>query len=162
MTADLLVFPGVGAFGAAMQVLNQNGCLTLSLFSLYAHFFTARSLFNWFELFRLGEALRMYIEEDKPFLGICLGLQLLFDSSEENGHGILFSPSILFHITSIQTIPVSALYFILYYYMRNFLFPGCTVNLTLYQQTCANLFLLYLSFLDHFVLFSWPFSILIA
>ncbi|KAF3329042.1 Imidazole glycerol [Carex littledalei] len=58
MSADRLVFPGVGAFGAAMQVLNQNG---------------------------LGEALRMYIEKDKPFLGICLGLQLLFDSSEENG-----------------------------------------------------------------------------
>ncbi|KAJ4768091.1 Imidazole glycerol phosphate synthase subunit HisF [Rhynchospora pubera] len=58
LTADRLVFPGVGAFGAAMQVLNQTG---------------------------LGEALRMYIDKDKPFLGICLGLQLLFDSSEENG-----------------------------------------------------------------------------
>lgn len=31
MSADRLVFPGVGAFGAAMQVLNQNGCLSLSL-----------------------------------------------------------------------------------------------------------------------------------
>ncbi|KAJ3695627.1 hypothetical protein LUZ60_001004 [Juncus effusus] len=58
LSADCLVFPGVGAFGAAMQVLSQNG---------------------------LGEALREYIEKDRPFLGICLGLQLLFESSEENG-----------------------------------------------------------------------------
>lgn len=36
MSADRLVFPGVGAFGAAMQVLNQNGCLSLSLY-LHSH-----------------------------------------------------------------------------------------------------------------------------
>lgn len=44
MSADRLVFPGVGAFGAAMQVLNQNGCLSLSLsFSTYIrmHLFTS-------------------------------------------------------------------------------------------------------------------------
>ncbi|KAK9287869.1 hypothetical protein L1049_016311 [Liquidambar formosana] len=34
---------------------------------------------------RMAEALCNYIENDHPFLGICLGLQLLFESSEENG-----------------------------------------------------------------------------
>ncbi|KAJ6948458.1 imidazole glycerol phosphate synthase hisHF [Populus alba x Populus x berolinensis] len=33
----------------------------------------------------MGEALCTYIQNDRPFLGICLGLQLLFESSEENG-----------------------------------------------------------------------------
>ena len=36
---------------------------------------------------RMAEALCTYIEKDRPFLGICLGLQLLFESSEENGPG---------------------------------------------------------------------------
>ncbi|CAM8948693.1 unnamed protein product [Rhodiola kirilowii] len=58
LEADNLIFPGVGAFAAAMDVLSQNG---------------------------MGGALCRYIEQDRPFLGICLGLQLLFDSSEEKG-----------------------------------------------------------------------------
>lgn len=58
LSASCLVFPGVGAFAAAMDVLSQNG---------------------------MAEALCTYIERDRPFLGICLGLQLLFESSEENG-----------------------------------------------------------------------------
>jgi len=58
LAADRLVFPGVGAFGSAMDVLNSTG---------------------------MADALREYIQRDRPFLGICLGLQLLFDSSEENG-----------------------------------------------------------------------------
>nr|CAB3501375.1 unnamed protein product [Digitaria exilis] len=58
LAADRLVFPGVGAFGSAMDVLNSTG---------------------------MADALREYIRRDRPFLGICLGLQLLFDSSEENG-----------------------------------------------------------------------------
>lgn len=58
LAADRLVFPGVGAFGSAMDVLNRTG---------------------------MADALREYIRMDRPFLGICLGLQLLFDSSEENG-----------------------------------------------------------------------------
>ncbi|KAK1678904.1 hypothetical protein QYE76_039752 [Lolium multiflorum] len=33
----------------------------------------------------MADALREYIRRDRSFLGICLGLQLLFDSSEENG-----------------------------------------------------------------------------
>ncbi|ONL96088.1 Rho GTPase activation protein (RhoGAP) with PH domain [Zea mays] len=58
VAAERLVFPGVGAFGSAMDVLNRTG---------------------------MANALREYIQRDRPFLGICLGLQLLFDSSEENG-----------------------------------------------------------------------------
>ncbi|CAD6210473.1 unnamed protein product [Miscanthus lutarioriparius] len=58
LAAERLVFPGVGAFGSAMDVLNSTG---------------------------MADALREYIQRDRSFLGICLGLQLLFDSSEENG-----------------------------------------------------------------------------
>lgn len=35
----------------------------------------------------MAQALCAYIKEDRPFLGICLGLQLLFESSTENGLG---------------------------------------------------------------------------
>lgn len=35
----------------------------------------------------MAEALCAYIEKGRPFLGICLGLQLLFESSDENGPG---------------------------------------------------------------------------
>ncbi|KAI7729946.1 hypothetical protein M8C21_031305 [Ambrosia artemisiifolia] len=58
LNAKRLIVPGVGAFAAMMDVLNRNG---------------------------MAEALHTYIEKDRPFLGICLGLQLLFESSEENG-----------------------------------------------------------------------------
>ncbi|XP_021771636.1 imidazole glycerol phosphate synthase hisHF, chloroplastic-like isoform X2 [Chenopodium quinoa] len=58
VNANRLIFPGVGAFAAAMNVLNEKG---------------------------LADALCDYIKNDRPFLGICLGLQLLFESSEENG-----------------------------------------------------------------------------
>ncbi len=64
--ADAVVLPGVGAFGAAMQRLDESG---------------------------LTPALRRVIESGKPFLGICLGLQLLFESSSESpgvsGLGVL-------------------------------------------------------------------------
>jgi glutamine amidotransferase len=55
--ADRIVFPGQGAMGACMQALNQHG---------------------------LANVIKSCADE-KPFLGICLGLQLLFDHSEENG-----------------------------------------------------------------------------
>ncbi|KAK8693309.1 hypothetical protein V6N13_070898 [Hibiscus sabdariffa] len=58
LNADRLIFPGVGAFASAMDVLTKTG---------------------------MAEALSTYIKNDRPFLGICLGLQLLFESSEENG-----------------------------------------------------------------------------
>ena len=55
--ADRIVFPGQGAMGACMQALNNHN---------------------------LVDVIKRNAQE-KPFLGICLGLQLLFDHSEENG-----------------------------------------------------------------------------
>lgn len=55
-TADLLVVPGVGAFDAAMKVLRQK---------------------------KLVAFIRDWVRTGRPYLGICLGLQLLFESSEE-------------------------------------------------------------------------------
>ena len=64
--ADKLILPGVGAFPAAMRELNARG---------------------------LVEPIRSSIKTGKPYLGICLGLQLLFEESEEGagatGLGIL-------------------------------------------------------------------------
>ena len=64
--ADKVILPGVGAFGDAMEKLKQSG---------------------------LDEVIREVTEKGTPFLGICLGLQLLFESSEETpgveGIGIL-------------------------------------------------------------------------
>lgn len=63
---DKLVLPGVGAFGAAVQRLSQAGFI---------------------------EPTKEWLNADKPFLGICLGLQLLLESSTEssdvNGLGFL-------------------------------------------------------------------------
>jgi imidazole glycerol-phosphate synthase subunit HisH len=56
--ADKLVLPGVGAFADAMQHLRERG---------------------------LDEAVKDFIASGRPFLGICLGLQLLFDKGFEDG-----------------------------------------------------------------------------
>ena len=57
LNADGVILPGVGAFGDAMDKLNRYG---------------------------LTEVIHQYVETGKPFLGICLGLQLLFEESEES------------------------------------------------------------------------------
>lgn len=66
LKADKVILPGVGAFGDAMEKLHTYG---------------------------LVEVIHQLIEMKKPFLGICLGLQLLFEESEESpgvkGLGIL-------------------------------------------------------------------------
>lgn len=56
--ADGVVLPGVGAFGACMDNLREYG---------------------------LVDVVRTVVERGTPFLGICLGLQLLFEESEEFG-----------------------------------------------------------------------------
>ncbi len=58
LRADALVFPGVGAAGSAMRRLREGG---------------------------LDEAVREFYRSGRPILGVCLGLQLLFDLSEEDG-----------------------------------------------------------------------------
>jgi glutamine amidotransferase len=58
LAADKLILPGVGAFGDAMQHLGEQG---------------------------LVEPLREFARSGRPFLGVCLGLQLLFDVSDEEG-----------------------------------------------------------------------------
>ena len=56
--ADRIILPGVGAFGEAAELLRARG---------------------------LTPVLKQIAAEGKPFLGICLGMQLLFDESEEFG-----------------------------------------------------------------------------
>lgn len=66
LSADHVILPGVGAFGDAMERLHSYG---------------------------LVDAILKVTEQGTPFLGICLGLQLLFEESEESpgvrGLGIL-------------------------------------------------------------------------
>ncbi len=66
MSADRVILPGVGAFGDAMENIYRTG---------------------------LDQVIRRVVDEGKPFLGICLGLHLLFERSEEapgvEGLGIL-------------------------------------------------------------------------
>lgn len=57
LNADKAVLPGVGAFGDAMANIRKFG---------------------------LEEVIKEFIASGKPFLGICLGQQLLFDESEES------------------------------------------------------------------------------
>ncbi|MBQ8556568.1 MAG: imidazole glycerol phosphate synthase subunit HisH [Clostridia bacterium] len=57
--ADHVILPGVGAFEDAMNRIRQTG---------------------------LDAALLRAAEEGKPVLGICLGMQMMFEHSDENGH----------------------------------------------------------------------------
>lgn len=57
LEAEKLIFPGVGNYASMIQVLNQKGYI---------------------------QPLREYLKADRPFFGICLGMQALFDGSEED------------------------------------------------------------------------------
>lgn len=57
LNADKVILPGVGAFGDAMECLRKSG---------------------------LEDAVKEAAGSGKPFLGICLGLHLLFEESEES------------------------------------------------------------------------------
>ena len=56
LSAERLVFPGVGNFGSVVRILDEK---------------------------KLIEPLREYLCSNRPFLGICIGLQALFEESEE-------------------------------------------------------------------------------
>lgn len=58
MNADRVILPGVGAFGDASKKLKESG---------------------------LSEVIYDYVKTGKPIMGICLGMQLLFEYSEEFG-----------------------------------------------------------------------------
>lgn len=55
---EKIIFPGVGAFGVAIEKLNELG---------------------------FAEEIKKFASQNKPILGICLGMQLLFDESREHG-----------------------------------------------------------------------------
>ena len=59
LSAEKLVFPGVGAFGSMIRSLHEKKFLA---------------------------PLKAYLDANRPFLGICLGLQALFEHSEEAPH----------------------------------------------------------------------------
>ncbi|NQU19063.1 imidazole glycerol phosphate synthase subunit HisH [bacterium] len=67
------VLPGVGAFADAMNILNRS---------------------------RMTKAIKEYVQIKRPFMGICLGLQLLFESSQESpkikGLGIIKGNAVRF------------------------------------------------------------------
>ncbi|MEO0447773.1 MAG: imidazole glycerol phosphate synthase subunit HisH, partial [Verrucomicrobiota bacterium] len=54
---DALILPGVGAFGDCSTQLHEQSLI---------------------------EPVRLWIREDRPYLGICLGYQILFEGSEES------------------------------------------------------------------------------
>jgi len=58
LSADKVILPGVGAFRAAIETIRNK---------------------------KIDEVIYKIAEQNKPLLGICLGMQLLFDKSYENG-----------------------------------------------------------------------------
>ena len=72
-----IILPGVGAFDPAMENLSKTG--------LIPH-------------------IKQWVNEGKPLLGICLGLQLLFESSDEgNSQGLSLLKGIVKHLPKNQT-----------------------------------------------------------
>lgn len=61
LSADAVILPGVGAFADAMESLRRA---------------------------QMVDVVKKAVESGKPFLGICLGMQLLFDYSEEGGERV--------------------------------------------------------------------------
>lgn len=76
--AETILLPGVGAFGKAMKNLKN-----------------------------YENAIKEHIEDDKPFLGICLGLQLLLTKSEEspNIQGLNIIPGEVIRIPPLGKVP---------------------------------------------------------
>ena len=79
--ADKLILPGVGSFGTAMESLNK---------------------------LALSDAIRTAVKRGTPLLGICLGLQLLFESSEESpgAKGLSLLPGKIVKIPSAEGLKI--------------------------------------------------------
>jgi glutamine amidotransferase len=80
-SADGLVLPGVGALRDCVVSLRTSG---------------------------LGESVREWIAADRPFLGVCLGMQALFDKSEEGdvkGLGIIPGRVVRFRLAAPLKVP---------------------------------------------------------
>ncbi len=82
LKAKKVVLPGVGAFGACMENLKK---------------------------FELVDTIKTVIQSGRPFLGICMGLQVLFDEGEEfgkhKGLGILPGKVVKFKLAKKYKIP---------------------------------------------------------
>lgn len=82
LTAEKLIFPGVGSFGFCMGQLEKSG---------------------------YSEALKQRIAENRPLLGVCLGMQLFFEESEESpgvaGLGVIPGVVTRFDEGSVESIP---------------------------------------------------------
>ncbi|MDR1829888.1 MAG: imidazole glycerol phosphate synthase subunit HisH [Candidatus Fibromonas sp.] len=80
--ADKIIFPGVGAAKAAMENLNKTG---------------------------IGEAVKNAVKKGTPVLGICIGCQIILESSEEDGGvqclGLLEGKAVKFKNESNLKIP---------------------------------------------------------
>lgn len=81
-TAEKLILPGVGAFGDAMAEINRRD---------------------------LAGPIRDFVASGRPFLGICLGLQLLFERGFEHGEhqglGILAGDVVRFDLPASMKVP---------------------------------------------------------
>jgi glutamine amidotransferase len=79
-SADAAVFPGVGAFGPSIKYIRRKG---------------------------IYDAIYGIIDAGKPFLGLCLGFQMLFDSSSEGGSykGLGVFPGRVVRFKNSQIVP---------------------------------------------------------
>jgi glutamine amidotransferase/cyclase len=80
LAAERLVFPGVGNFSSVIRVLEEK---------------------------KLTGALKEYLRSDRPFLGICIGLQVLFEESEEapGVRGLGFIPGTVKRFVTDLSVP---------------------------------------------------------
>eukprot|EP01064_Diplonema_japonicum_P013346 TRINITY_DN20897_c0_g1_i1.p1 TRINITY_DN20897_c0_g1~~TRINITY_DN20897_c0_g1_i1.p1 ORF type:complete len:549 (+),score=94.39 TRINITY_DN20897_c0_g1_i1:50-1648(+) len=82
LSAERLIFPGVGAFGSAMERLASLGFI---------------------------DPIKAYISTGKPFFGVCLGMQTLFEESEESpgvkGLGVIKGKISKFKVTPGVSVP---------------------------------------------------------
>ena len=78
--AEKVVLPGVGAFGDAIKTLREK---------------------------QIDKEIYNIVKEDKPFLGICLGMQLMFDKSYEHGEyqGLGIMPGEIVRLPETVKIP---------------------------------------------------------